>query len=284
MLKNLTKILGGFGTVNGATYPFRALITFIQNPRLIKYIAVPILVNIVVAIALYSGLLYFGWQIVDSIQADVTTWLNQLISSLPQWLGFLSYGASALIAILRLVLVIFLLIATGFLLTQFGVLLGAPWYGQLSEQLEKHRTGKVELIELNIVKDLGRAVLYELKKLVLIASIGIPLLLINFFPGIGTVISTIGSIILTTTIVCLDFLDSYQERRRLKFRQKLKTVFKTLPASGSFGLVCLGLISIPFINLVTIPLCVASGTLFICDREAYLKGNRATWTLPNRLK
>ncbi|MEN9520201.1 MAG: hypothetical protein RLZZ381_2789 [Cyanobacteriota bacterium] len=267
MIKTLTRILGGFGTVNGATYPFRALITFIQNPRLIKYIAVPILVNIVVAIALYSGLLYFGWQIVDSIQADVTIWLNQLITSLPQWLGFLSYGASALIAILRLVLVIFLLIATGFLLTQFGVLLGAPWYGQLSEQLEKYRTGKVELIELNIVKDLGRAVLYELKKLVLIASIGIPLLLINFFPGIGTVISTIGSIILTTTIVCLDFLDSYQERRRLKFRQKLKTVFKTLPASGSFGLVCLGLISIPFINLVTIPLCVASGTLFICDRE-----------------
>jgi CysZ protein len=164
------------------------------------------------------------------------------------------------------------LIATGFLLTQFGVLLGAPWYGQLSEQLEKHRTGKVELIELNIVNDLGRAVLYELKKLVLIASIGIPLLLINFFPGIGTVISSIGSLILTTTIVCLDFLDSCLERRRLKFRQKLKTVFKTLPASGSFGLVCLGLISIPFVNLFTIPLCVASGTLFICDREARREG------------
>ncbi|MFM2311246.1 MAG: hypothetical protein RLZZ04_522, partial [Cyanobacteriota bacterium] len=153
-----------------------------------------------------------------------------------------------------------MLIATGFLLTQFGVLLGAPWYGQLSEQLEKHRTGKVELIELNIVSDLGRAVLYELKKLVLIALVGIPLLLVNFFPGIGTVISSIGSLILATTIVCLDFLDSCLERRRLQFRQKLKTVFKTLPASASFGLVCLGLISIPFVNLITIPLCVASGT------------------------
>ena len=268
MLKIMTKILGGFGTLNGATYPFRALSTFIQNPRLIRYIVIPILVNIVVAIALYSGLLYFGWQIVDSIQGDVTTWLNQLIASLPQWLGFLSYAASGLIVILRFVLVIVLLIATGFLLTQFGVLLGAPWYGQLSEQLEKHRTGKVELIELNIVSDLGRAVLYELKKVVLIALIGIPLLLINFFPGVGTVISSIGSLILTTTIVCLDFLDSCLERRRLKFRQKLKTVFKTLPASGSFGLVCLALISIPFVNLVTIPLCVASGTLFICDRAA----------------
>ncbi|WP_199194187.1 EI24 domain-containing protein [Pleurocapsa sp. CCALA 161] len=267
MLKNIAKILGGFGTLNGATYPFRALITFIQNPSLIKYIVIPILVNIIVAIALYSGLLYFGWQIVDNIQGDVTTWLNQLMASLPQWLSFLGYVAPGLIAILRFVLVIVLLIATGFLLTQFGVLLGAPWYGQLSEQLEKYRTGKVELIELNIVSDLGRAVLYEFKKLVLIALIGIPLVLINFFPGVGTIISSIGSLILTTTIVCLDFIDSCLERRRLKFRQKLKIVFKNLPASGSFGLVCLALISIPFVNLVTIPLCVASGTLFICDRQ-----------------
>lgn len=274
MLKTLKKILGGFGTLNGATYPFKALITFIKNPRLIKYIAIPILVNIVVAIALYSGLLYFGWQIVDGVQGDVNVWLNQLITNLPQWLGFLTYLVSGLIVIVRFLLIVILLIATGFLLTQFGVLLGAPWYGQLSEQLEKHCTGKVELIELNIVSDLSRAILYELKKLVLIALIGIPLLLVNFFPGIGTIISSVGSLILTTTIVCLDFFDSCLERRRFKFRQKLGVVFKSLPASGSFGLVCLGLISIPLLNLITIPLCVASGTLFICDREGYAKRNR----------
>ena len=272
MIETLKKILGGFGTVNGATYPMRALIIFIKNPRLIKYITIPILVNLVVAIALYSGLLYFGWQIVDQVQVDLTEWLDQLVASLPQWLGFLTYAVSGLIAAIRLLLVVILLVATGFILTQFGVLLGAPWYGQLSEQLEKYRTGKVELIELNIVSDLGRAILYELKKLVLIALIGIPLLLTNFIPGIGTVVSSVGSLILTITIICLDFLDSCLERRRLKFRQKLRIVLKTLPASGSFGLVCFGLISLPVINLITIPLCVASGTLFICDRHKRLFG------------
>ena len=266
LIKTIKKILGGFGTVDGATYPFKALIAFIKKPELLKYIAIPILVNILVAIALYSGLLYFGWQIVDGVQGDITTWLDQLIAGLPQGLEFLTYFASGVIIIVRFFLVVILFIATGFVLTQFGVLLGAPWYGQLSEQLEKYRTGKVELIELDIVSDLGRAILYELKKLVLIAAVGIPLLLINFFPGIGTVISGIGSFILTTTIVSLDFLDSCLERRRLKFRQKLRIVYKSFPASGSFGLVCLGLISIPLLNLITIPLCVASGTLFICDR------------------
>ena len=266
MLNILKKLLGEFGTLDGATYPFKALITFTKNPQLIKYIAIPILVNIVVAIALYSGLLYFGWQIVDGVQGELTLWLNQSIDNLPEWLGFLTYVVSGLIVFIRFLLIVVLLIATGFLLTQFGVLLGAPWYGQLSEQLEKLRTGKIELIELNIVSDLTRAILYELKKLLLIAIVGIPLLAINFFPGIGTLVSSIGSITLTTIIVCMDFLDSCLERRRLKFRQKLKVVFKSFPASGSFGLVCLGLISIPLLNLFTIPLCVASGTLFACDR------------------
>ena len=78
--------------------------------------------------------------------------------------------------------------------------------------------------------------------------------------------SAVGSFTLTTTIVGLDFLDSCLERRRLKFREKLAILFRSLPASGSFALVCLALISIPLVNLFTIPLCVASGTLFVCDR------------------
>lgn len=266
MWQTFKRILGGFGTIAGATYPAKALLTFIKNPQLFQYIAVPILVNIIVAIALYGGLLFFGFYIVDAVETDIAVWLNQLIADLPQWLGFLNYGVSGLIVFLRLLLIILLFIATGFLLVQFGVLLGAPWYGQLSEQIEKVRTGKIELIELNIFSDLNRAILYELKKLVLIAVVGIPLLICNFLPGVGTLISTIGSLALTTTIVCLDFLDSTLERRRLTFRHKLSIVFRSLPASASFGLVCLGLISIPLVNLVTIPLCVASGTLFACDR------------------
>ena len=262
----MVRILSGFGLITGATYPFRALVTFIRNPRLWQYIAVPILVNLVVAIALYSGLLLFGFHIVEDVTVDVSRWLDSTIANLPAWLGFLDYATVGLSFLLRLLLILVLLVATGFLLTQFGVLLGAPWYGQLSEQLEKLCTGKVEIVEVSIFKDIGRAILFELKKLVLIAVVGIPLFLLNFIVGIGTLGSTIGSLTLTVTIVCLDFLDSPLERRRLPFRQKLSIVFRSLPASASFGIVCLGLISIPLLNLFTIPLCVASGTLFFCDR------------------
>ncbi|GAB4244204.1 MAG: EI24 domain-containing protein [Stanieria sp.] len=259
-------ILSGFGLVTGATYPLRALRTFIRNPQLWQYLAIPILVNLVLAGFIYSGLLFLGWQVVDQVRVDLSLWLQQIIANLPEWLNFLQYILVGIIYLIKFSLVLVLLVATGFVLMQFGVLLGAPWYGQLSENLEKIRTGKLEIIEVNIFRDLGRALLFELKKLFLIALIGIPLLILNFFPGIGTLISTIGSFTLATLIVCLDFFDSPLERRRLKFRQKLKIVGRSLPASASFGLVCLGLISIPLLNLFTIPLCVASGTLFICDR------------------
>lgn len=130
----------------------------------------------------------------------------------------------------------------------------------------KIRTGQLQIIEVGIIQDIWRAILFEIKKLALIFCIGIPLFLLNFSPGLGTLISTIGGVILTGTIVCLDFLDGPLERRRLRFREKLGIVWGNLPATAGFALICLGLIGIPLVNLVTIPICVASGTLFFCDR------------------
>ena len=258
--------MGGFGLLAGATYPFRVLGVFRRTPRLWSYVAVPILMNVIVGVALYAGLLFFGWDSVTHLMDSLAHWVDSLIATLPRWLGILDYLIIGFAWLLRLLLVLCLLLFTGFLLVQFGVLLGAPWYGQLSEQLEELCTGQLHIVEVGIVRDIGRAILFELKKLVLAAGVGIVLLLLNFLPGIGTLAATVGGFALATTIVCLDFLDAPSERRRLRFREKLRIVFRSLPASASFGLVCFGLVSVPLLNLLTIPLCVASGTLFFCDR------------------
>ena len=259
-------ILGGFGLLAGASYPLRAISLFFRTPRLLSYLIIPILVNILFGTILYAGLLFFGWQWQQELMINLTNWLNNYIAHLPSWLSFLSYVALGTSFLVQGLFIVVMLLLTGFVLVQFGTLLGAPWYGKLSEELEKLRLGNTVAIEVGIVEDLGRAILFELKKLVLMALVGLPLFLLNFLPVIGTLASTIGSITLGATIVCLDFLDSPLERRRLPFRTKLKIVFRTLPASAGFSLVCLGLISLPLLNLITIPLCVASGTLFCCDR------------------
>ena len=77
----MKKLLGGFGTISGASYPFRALGLFWRYPKLYRYITVPIILNFAIAIALYGGLLFFGFEFIRNIQADLTTWFDQLLSN-----------------------------------------------------------------------------------------------------------------------------------------------------------------------------------------------------------
>jgi len=316
------RIYRGLGSLfSGATYPLRALTLFLTTPKLRGYVLFPILINLVLGITLYAGLLFAGLEAIDQIIASVPTWtasvphwaidlpdwnltapgwltgwLSHLPAwkiplpafslphwslpsislpsislpnwrpSLPDWVAFLSTEAAMVfIWVLRLVLTIALLLLTGFIFLQFGGLLGAPWYGKLSEELERMKTGKVTLVEVGVGSEISRAIFYELKKLLLGMSLGTLLLVLNLFPG-GTTLAAFIGLAFATTIVCMDFMDAAVERRRPGFREKLGLVWRSLPASGSFGLVCLGLVSIPLVNLLAVPVCVAAGTLFFCDR------------------
>ena len=261
----MKKIINGFGFFSGATYPFRLVKIFRTHPCLLSDIIVPILINVVLGIVLYLGLLFFSWQISQTIMTDLITYLDKVLSNLPSWLQTLDYFILGLVFLVRFLLGIILLVLTGFILVQFGVILGAPWYGKLSEKLEKLRTGTVCIIEVGIISDIWRTILFEIKKLVLVILIALPLFLLNFVPIVGTLLSTVVGIAITAIIICLDFFDSILERRRLQFRQKLKVIWKSLPESAGFALVCFLLISIPLVNLFTIPLCVGGGTLFVCD-------------------
>ncbi len=262
----MLKIITGFGFFSGMSYPFRLLGLFKSNPGLLSYIIVPIVVNIVVGIFLYLALFLFGWEITELLTNTMLKRLDLVLADLPSWLNSLDYLIIVLGWLIRIVLSIFLLILTGFILVQFGVLLAAPWYGSLSEKIEKIRTDKVEIIELGMIRDIWRAILFELKKIVLMLACGILIFFLSFIPVFGAIISTIGGLTVTGNLICLDFFDGALERRRLKFRKKVALVWQTFPASAGFALICLLLISIPFINLITIPFCVGSGTLFVCDR------------------
>ncbi|NJN87258.1 MAG: hypothetical protein HC881_14350 [Leptolyngbyaceae cyanobacterium SL_7_1] len=228
------------------------------------------------------------WQL--SLPSWLTDWTTRLPNwrnwhwQLPNWTANLpDWGLGFLLGLLRLGLTIVLLLVTGFVFLQFGGLLGAPWYGKLSEEIERIKTGQVTTIDVGLPRDISRAILYELKKLVTTLGIGVFLLLMNGFIGVGTAIASVGGIALAATIVCLDFFDSTLERRRLRFREKLGMVRATLPASASFGLVCLALVSVPLINLLAVPVCVMAGTLFACDRLLpQLPADRSgQQTLPN---
>lgn len=255
-------ILGGFGLISGATYPLRALRLFWQSPGLWNYSVAPIALNIAIGGVLYAVLWPYGRRFSQAIARGA----DAAVARLPAWLNFLDNLAAAFAWLTQVVLALGLSVLVGLVLVQFGTLLGAPFYGRLSERVEKLRTGALVVVEVSPARDLGRAVLFELKKLALALPLALLLLGSSLFPGPGTAIAGIGGIALSGLLVGLDFLDGALERRRLRFRHKLAIILGAFPASGSFSLVCLLLVGIPLLNFFTVPLCVAAGTLFACDR------------------
>jgi CysZ protein len=237
---------------DGAFLPFRALGFLRRHRELWGFVLVPVLINIVVGFLLYAGLLVTGLRAIDSLIAEGGFWVDLLQGLLQFLLG------------------IALLLGIGFLLVRFGVVLGAPWYGQLSERIEHLLLGKVPpqppLSAATIARDIGRALLFELKKLTLTLAVTIPLFVLGFIPVAGQVIGVVGGIALGAVIACLDFFDGALERRRQPFRAKLGYVFGHLPASGIFGLIAAFLCAIPLLNLLAIPLCVVAGTMFYCEQ------------------
>jgi len=254
----------------GALYPLRAAWMITRTPALWGYLIAPIVVNILVSLGLYAGLLFPGLKAIDALQLGLNSRTGEAIAQLPTWLHWLDVAAGLIGGVLDFVLIVLLFLVTGFAIVQFGTLLGAPWYGQLAERIEKERLGAANLPPpegaLAIVRDLLRALLFEIKKIVLTLGLVGVFVVIGSVPVVGTIIAGAGGLITSTLITCLDFLDAPLERRRLRFRDKLTTVLTHLPATAGFGLVCLFAVSLPIVNLVSVPVCVTAGTLFFCDR------------------
>jgi CysZ protein len=224
-----------------------------RHRELWGFILIPVLVNLAVGLALYAGLYLAGLRQIDQI--------DQAGGAL----------ATTLEALAKLLYLIALAIGVGWLMVRFGVVLGAPWYGQLAGRLEEIIGGRpvaaAGLTLGGVADDIGRALLFELKKLALVAAIGLPGLLLNLVPVAGTVLSTGVALALGALIACLDFFDAPLERRRLRFRDKLALVRRRLPGSAGFGLLAAFLVSIPLVNLLAIPLCVTAGTMLVLEGE-----------------
>ncbi|EFO79541.1 hypothetical protein OSCT_2667 [Oscillochloris trichoides DG-6] len=239
--------------VKGLLYPWRALGLIWHHRELWGFVVVPILLNLIVGLILYTWLYLVGLNQIEQIGAGE---------------GPLR---SILTTVAKVIYLIALAVGVGWLMVRFGVVLGAPWYGQLAGRLEVLVSGQAQpetpLSLGSVAHDIGRALQFEFKKLLLTIGIGLPSLLLNFIPILGNALSTGVALTLGALIACLDFFDAPLERRRLRFREKLEMVRQTLPTSASFGFLAAFLVSVPLLNLVAIPLCVAGGTLLVIEQQ-----------------
>jgi CysZ protein len=247
--------------------PFRSLRVIRQNPRLLQYILIPLLINIAVFTgAVYLGLDFFGGTVVEYIpQGEAWYWKTL-------------YWFLWVIAVLLTAVLVF------FSFSVVGNLIASPFNDLLSERTEELMTGQPNDEPFRFgqfVKDAGQTVLLEVKKMSLFVIAMLLILPLNFLPGLGNGIYTLLAVSLTISFLCVEYFGFTMVRKRLFFREQRRFIFARKFLMIGFGTGVLATLAIPFFQFLCIPLAVIGATRLWCEEEGLVEqlSGRETQTI-----
>lgn len=163
-------------------------------------------------------------------------------------------------------LIVFVL--ASYVTLRFGAVLCSPLYGALAERVALVLPGAEQLPRRSAWQDLVAAIGYEWKKLLMNGAFAFAAVLLAVIPGVGVVIDLGWSVLVGVFFVCLDYTDASFSRRGQSIRSRLKDLGQVMPEALGFALVALPLLSVPGLNLLTMPLCVAAGMLLAAEAHA----------------
>lgn len=240
----------------GFFYPFKCIKFFFRHPKLILYSIVPMMINIII----YGTIFFYTYS-----------WLTGKASDFIQPLdpnSFLYLFVQSFISIITFLLV---LLVCYFAFVIFGGIITAPFNEKISKFVEENLfLIKVES-NLSFWEDAWMSIKAELKKILFYLTIMIPLILIDFLPMIGSIITFVFGSLFSFFYNALDYMDYPLTRRQAGFRKKLKVVGSKKDLSMGFGCISFLLTFIPVINILLNPLLVVSGTSFFYEKEYHLE-------------
>lgn len=222
---------------------FKALRFLLKNTRLIPYALVPALVTLLVSLASFTVILIYGDEF--------------LAYAAPQYFEHQTgWFATFSVWIIKLALNVLV-----FFLIPFLVMLVAfPLCEPLATKCDDILGGKEVEVGLfsGIIRSFGVSIF-----VVLFGLIGaITLLFLGFIPVVGFVAPLIQIFLWTPFLLCFDLCDSLFARRSYAFSRRFSLLFKTLGKTVSVGLVASLCVSIPFLNLMTLPIAIVMGTMY----------------------
>ena len=244
------------GFARGFSYPLRAAKFLLKKPGLLKYLAIPFAINVLV----FSLSVYFGLDMFDNL-------LETYAPSTEVWYGLALYYVAWTVAMLLTAVVVF------FSFTVVGNLIASPFNELLSERCEEIRLGKREEQPFSLrrfIKESQHALLVECKKLSVFIVIMVLLFAINFIPGIGSLLYAVLAPAFTLFFLVVEYLAFVLMRKQLSFAQQRQYVLKRPVMMFGFGLGIFCVLAIPLVQFFCIPLAVVGATLLWCDfpREA----------------
>lgn len=239
------------GFSRGFSYPLRAVRLFRQHPGLIKYLAIPFMINLLV----FSLTVYFG---LDLFQGMLETYAP----STDVWYGLILYYLAWTVALLLTTVIVF------FSFTVVGNLIASPFNELLSERTEIYISGPLPEERFTLGrfwKEAGYAIGVEVKKIVIFSLCMLLLFGINFVPGFGPLVYAVLAPILTLFFLAVEYMAFVLMRKKMTFSQQRRYIFKhpVLMTGFACGVFCL--LAIPFIQFFCIPFAVIGATLLWCD-------------------
>ncbi len=218
----------------------------IKQPGLRLFVIMPMILNTVI----------FYWM-VSSSYALFGGWMDSLMVWLPSWLSFLEWLFWPLYAIAIVMILAYCFVAV-------ANLIGSPFYGMLSEKVERELTGDTtengddwkELIAI-IPRSIGR----ELRKLAYYLPRALLLLILGLIPGVNLVAGILW-FGFSSWMMTLQYVDYPADNNKMSFPDLKRFISGRRGPSLSFGMLIYLVAMIPIVNLIAVPAAVCGATVF----------------------
>ncbi len=239
------------GFARGFSYPMRAAKFLLKKPGLLRYLAIPLSINVLI----FSLSVYFGLDMFEGL-------LETYAPSTEVWYGLVLYYIAWTVAMLLTAVVVF------FSFTVVGNLIASPFNELLSERCEELRSGALPEQHFTLGrfwKEARNALMVECKKLSVFILIMLLLLAINLIPGIGSMIYAVLAPIFTLFFLVIEYLAFVLMRKQLSFAEQRRYITKRPVMMLGFGVGIFCVLAIPLVQFFCIPLAVVGATLLWCD-------------------
>jgi CysZ protein len=231
--------------VSGFFLPFQGL-RLIFSPGLRRFVAIPLLLNILI----FAALAYWAGSYFDQF---MDRWLPT-----HSWLEFLRWILWVLFAVAYALALFY-----GF--TMIANLIGSPFNSILAARVEEKLTGKRPAdADESLLRAVGPAILGEIGKIVYFASRAIPLLVLFLIPGLN-ILASIGWVIFGLWFLAVEYADYPMGNHALKPRQQREHLRRKRFKSLAFGAGVTTMMLIPIMQFAAMPAAVAAATRFWVD-------------------
>ena len=214
------------------------------------YIIIPIIINLI----LMSIVGYF-------LYANIKDWIFQMVGLLTDFLVFLAYILSAILAIL-------IVFVSCYFFSTIATIIASPFYGLLADKIEMKLNGTAseDMSLMDTIKDVPRIFKREIQKQIFFLPLAFICVILTFIPVIN-LIAPILWFLLTSWMGCLQYCDYAYDNHKISFALMKKDLKENSLPTFTFGAIVAIALSIPIFNILVPPAAVCAGTCYYLEMQ-----------------